>query len=426
MLWIGSLSGAGLAFLTQVVLARQFTPTEFGTFSAVLATVTLLTPLAGFGIAQYWLKIFGQDGWDAMCWLSGSFRFISISTLLVINAIIIWAFLGPNDEMSRTILLILSVYVLGQLSVELVSAKLQLEERYVQLALWQIMPHFIRLLFIILLAFVLPSIFSLQKVVAGYSAVALIFFAIGSIQLINMKKGSFDLKGHALDETENRKHTSIFFPRGFTGFEVARRSWPFGLAGILYLIYFQSDVILLKYLSGPQAAGIYNVAFVVIAAVYLLPSVIYQKFLLPKLHRWANHDRIRFYQVYRFGNTAMLSLGVGAMLVLLLIMPWGIPFLFGDDYERSVDVIMVLAICVPVRFFSSSAGAFLSTQDHMKNKVYIMAFAAALNLILNVIVIPMFGYVGAAITTLVTEVVLMVMLHYYARKFIFLMEIEQN
>src|SRR3546814_4412984 len=43
-----------------------------------------------------------------------------------------------------------------------------------------------------------------------------------------------------------------------------------------------------------EAAGVYNVAFVIMSAVYLIPSVIYQKFLLPKIHIWANHDQETF------------------------------------------------------------------------------------------------------------------------------------
>ena len=61
LLWLGTLIGAGLAFLTQIILARKLGSEYFGMFSAVLAMVTLVTPLAGFGISQLWLKVFGQE-----------------------------------------------------------------------------------------------------------------------------------------------------------------------------------------------------------------------------------------------------------------------------------------------------------------------------------------------------------------------------
>lgn len=53
MLWVCSLIGAALSFLTQVALARILQPAGYGAFAAALATASLLTPLAGFGIAGF-------------------------------------------------------------------------------------------------------------------------------------------------------------------------------------------------------------------------------------------------------------------------------------------------------------------------------------------------------------------------------------
>src|SRR3546814_17598760 len=73
--------------------------------------------------------------------------------------------------------------------------------------------------------------------------------------------------------------------------QIFAEAWPFGAAGIFHLIYFQSNIILLKYIRGDEAEGVYNVAFVIMSAVYLIPSVIYQKFPLPKIHLWSNPDQ---------------------------------------------------------------------------------------------------------------------------------------
>lgn len=415
LLWVGSLLGAGCAFLTQVILARQLGPSDFGTFSAALAMITLLSPLAGFGIAGYWLKAFGQEGWQAIRWLSGSFKFTALSTLIVVLLLVSWAILGPHDALTTAVLLVLTFYIFGQLVVELVSGKLQLEERYLTLALWQFLPHFARLFLIVMLAYTTTFILSVQMVAYTYAGVALIFFMVGSVLLLRMFQGEFSLKGHSAIEgleKQNKQDSPGLF-------QVAAQSWPFGLAGIFYLIYFQSDIILLKYLSGSEAAGIYNVAFVVMAAVYLLPSVIYQKFMMPKLHRWAYNDQERFYHTYRVGNLYMLGLGIVAMLGLWVVVPWAIPVLFGAEYHGAISLLIILSFAAPVRFLATSVGATLVTQDHMRRKVKYMGTVAALNIILNLALIPMFGVIGAAVATVFSDLVLLIIYYQATKKYVF-------
>ena len=415
LLLLGSFLGAGFAFVTQVILARLLGPADLGVFAAALATVTLLTPLAGFGVAQFWLKAFGAEGWGAIRWLKTSIRFVTISSVAAFALLIIWSFISPNDDESRFVLLILSFYMLGQVSVELVSAKFQLEEKYIYLSLWQLLPHFLRLLLVFIMVYFVTDPIQVHTVAYLYTSVSIASVVAGLYALINMQSGNFSLKGHAQTtsayENNSKENPSVT--------DVIAESWPFGLAGFFQLIYFQSGVILVKYIAGEDAAGLYNVAFTVVAAMYLLPGVIYQKFLLPKLHRWSNHNRERFYQVYRQGNRVMLLLGTLIMIGLWATSNWMIPFLFGDDYADSVFLLNTLAISVPIMFIAFNAGATLVTQNHMRKKVQFMAVAAILNIMFNLIMIPIYGAIGAAVASVLSNAVLACCFYYASKKFVF-------
>lgn len=417
LLWFGSLAGAGLAFFTQVILARELTPTGYGVFAAALATVTLLAPLAGFGVQGVWLKVFGAEGWQATRWLSASFRFVTLSTVATLSLFFVWAAWGPHDESTTQLLFWLFPVILGYLFVELVSSKLLLEERFRSLALWQLLPHFTRLVLVLLIAFsgvTHPNVITIATV---YALVAVIVLVLGCIHLKSMTGGRFALKGHSRMAEPEKENLAPMVSVGLV--DILSQTWPFGLATIFHLIYFQSDIVLLKYITGDEAAGVYNVAFTVMAAVYLFPSVIYQKFLLPKMHRWANHDRKRFYQVYRQGNVAMLVLGVVAMLAVWGTAFWAIPLLFGKQYSQAVILLNILAVCAPVVFVASSVGATLVTQEHMTKKVKYMGTIAMLNIALNFMLIPEFGAVGAAAATVISNLVLLVIYYGAAQKFVF-------
>lgn len=405
LLWLGTLLGAGLAFLIQIILARKLGSEYFGMFSAVFAMVTLVAPLAGFGISQLWLKVFGQEGWNAQRWLKPSFYFVILSTILVFISLCIWAFFGNHDQLTRSLFLILSFYILGQVSVELVSSKLQLEERYLHLAVWQFLPHFMRFISITILLFGFTNWTSIEEIAYVYAFIAIIFLLVGVLQLVTMKKGDFKLKGHKEEKAKETNQVSLSL--------VLQNTWPFGLAAFFHLIYFQSDIILIKYIVGDNQAGIYNVAFTIMVAVYMFPSVLYQKFLLPKVHRWANHEKNKFYEVYRKGNIAMLVLGLTAMLLVWALSTWAILFMFGNEYQDSILILNILALSSPIIFVAFSTGATLVTQEHMKLKVKLMGMVALINLVLNFILIPIYGAAGAAVSTVVSNFILL-MLYYYA------------
>lgn len=417
LLWFGSLIGAGLAFLTQVLLARELTPAGYGVFAAALATVTLLAPLAGFGVQGFWLKVFGAEGWQATRWLPASFRFVTMSSMVTLSIFLAWAVWGPHDESTKRLLFLFSPVIFGYFFLELVTSKFLLEEHFRRLALWQLFPHLARLLLIVLVVLVVVERPGVGLIAGVYASVAFVVLIIGCMQLSAMKRGVFDLKGHG--RATNVRPDEACNANSIRVLDVGRQAWPFGLATVFHLIYFQSDIILLKYISGNEVAGIYNVAFTVMAAVYLLPSVIYQKLLLPKIHRWANNDRDKFYQVYRKGNIAMLVLGLAAMLAIWSAAFWAIPMLFGEEYREAVLILNILALCAPVLFVASSVGATLVTQEHMARKVKYMGVVALINITLNVLLIPYFGAIGAAVSTVVSNMMLLIIYYRAAQRTVF-------
>jgi hypothetical protein len=58
----------------QVILARRLGPSTFSIFASASATVTLLVPLAGFGMMHYSPEVVGEEGWSATRGLPPSFH----------------------------------------------------------------------------------------------------------------------------------------------------------------------------------------------------------------------------------------------------------------------------------------------------------------------------------------------------------------
>lgn len=414
LLWFGSLSGAGFAFLTQIILARWLGISEFGAFSSVMATVSLVSPFAAFGVAQLWLKVFGLEGTQAIRWLKSCIKFTVISSLLVFFSLNVWGMVGDHDEITRQLICILSMFVFSQMLLELISSRFQLEGKYFNLAIWQFLPHFFRFFLILSSAFFLPTIFDVVFVGYIYAIVSVIMIFFGSIYLFSMFKGKISLAEHS--ELISKNYLFLEQPKLC---EVIKESWPFGIAAFSYFVYYQSNIILVKYIIGDEAAGYYNVAFTIISAIYLLPNVIYQRFLLPKFHVWANHDASRFFSVYQYGIRLMLIIGLLFMILLWFFSSIIIPYIFGEKYNSAVEIINILALAIPCFFLASNAGAVLVTRDNMRLKVKYMMFVAVLNFCMNIFLIHTYAEYGAAISTVISNFVLMLLYIYGVKKYVF-------
>ncbi len=411
MLGAATAAAAFIGFLTQTLLARELGPASYGLFASSLVTVTMIAPLAGFGLTQFRLKVYGVEGWTAHRWIKPSLQFIIFTTLLAIGLIVGWALTGAPANGTRFALLVLTPVVLSTLATDLVGSKLRLEDRYRFMALWQLMIPGSR--FAVAAALLLVPNLTHRFVAVSYGVIALLVALRAFPQCRQLMRDDIQLKGHG----PRPASLAIAGPSPSMS-ELWSQAWAYGVVAVLYPVFFQISTVLLKYLDSDTQAGLYGIALSVMTAIYLIPVTIYQKFLLAKLHRWAAHDKPKFWMVYRKGNLSMLALGLSICAALVVTSPWVVPIVFGEAYRPVIMILIVLAPCVPIRFLSVAMGSVLLTENHMRFRVYAMAAAAALVIGVNVILIPRFGALGAAAGTVLGECALLWVTYYCVNRFV--------
>lgn len=399
-LTLATVLGAGMVFVTQMILARQLGSAAYGLFASSLATVTMVAPFAGFGLSRFRLMVYGVEGWGADRWLPATLRFTAITTLLAIGLVVALAFTLAPGQATRFTLLTLLPVILALLAVDLVGNKLRLEERYHTLSGWYLLIPGGRL-GVAALLLLFPTL-TVGFVALGYGAVSAAIALLGAPSMYALMRGEVKLHGHG----PRVAATTLADRPNLT--QLWSQAWVFGLTALLYPVFFQIGTVLLKYLDSNVQAGMYGIAMAVMSAIYLIPSTIYQKYLLSKLHRWAAHDKPKFRLVYRRGIVAMLTLGLVIGAGLAILAPWFVPIAFGDQYLDVVDILVVLALCPPLRFLSTAVGAVLLSRTHMGYRVRAMGLAAFVTIVLNVLLIPTYHALGAAFATVGGEVALLV------------------
>lgn len=408
--------GAVLLFLTQTLLARQLGPADYGLFASSSVTVTMIAPLAGFGLAQFRLKVYGAEGWAANRWLRPSLRFTAITTVLALAIVVVWALAGARDSDTRFLLLVLSPVVLSTAATTLVMNRMRLEDRFRSMALWQLVTPASRLALVAALLAVPSTWLSSEPhrwVAVGYCALAVAVTLKAWPHLLALMRGDVALTGHG----PRGGGASTAEPQP-TLRQLWSQAWPYGVAVMLYPVLFQAGTVLTKYLSGDAQAGMFGIGVAVLAAIYLIPTTIYQKYLLAKLHRWSVHDKPKFWLVYRQAGLVMLLLGLAIGAGLAVSAPWVVPLVFGRAYEHVATLLLVLAPCVPLRFLATAIGSVLLTEDHMRYRVYATAAAVVVVIVLNVVLIPPFRAMGAAMAAVIGEFVLLLATCYCVRRFV--------
>jgi len=414
-IWLGSILASGLTFLSQVLFARALGPADLGELTSSLSIAGFLITVSTLGIAQFWLRIFAQEGSIAKRWLTISFKLVGISSIITIALFFLINF-ALLDNKPETIILVvlLSFYIFGQIAFELTSAKFQLEGRYFVLSFWQMTPHLMRFLLIVLVS----TFFFVNLPAVGviYAMEGLAVLLIAVVEFNKLLKGQFILANQS--PTDKTGLSNPYSSEKPTIVQLLHNALPFGLVGLFFTIFNSSAIVLIRMMLNSYEAGLFSVAFIFISGANLFPFAVYQKFLLPKVQSWAYHDQQKFSLVFKYGEIIMFLCGCIFVLVIWLTSNWLIPNLFGVGFVKSVQVLQLLSLSIPFFFVANNAGVVLATKDNINLKARILMGSALSSVLFCVIGIKIAGVEGAAIGYFAANLVYCFMYAFYARKIV--------
>lgn len=173
------------------------------------------------------------------------------------------------------------------------------------------------------------------------------------------------------------------------------RIWIGAIAGVLLM---RIDQLLMVPLSGAFQLGLYAVA-VTISELPLILNTAVREVMFASDAR-DSKDRL-------LGDAARTSLlvCVGFALLLGVSAPWWLPLAFGSDFAAALPACWILLAAVAVGVPGSVAGAGLSARGRPELRSYSLLIACAINILVLVALVPTLGALGAAIATLVGNVV---------------------
>ncbi|MDA0207797.1 MAG: flippase [bacterium] len=189
-----------------------------------------------------------------------------------------------------------------------------------------------------------------------------------------------------------------FIPSWKRGLQPLKPAFAFFLAAVFVKVYSYVDSFILNQLMGEAAVGVYAVAYKLTYAFQFLPLA-FVAALYPAMSEAAgNQDQLKKQLTSAFWYLALI--GVPIVFGIWAIAPDLITLVYSDAFLDSVLPLQVLIFVLLFIFLDFPIGSLLNSNDRQMTKTVIGAATMVLNIVFNLVLIPIFGITGASIAAL--------------------------
>lgn len=380
---LGKAIGAGTSFVVAFLLARRLGAEGFGDFTKITTFVAPFFLLADFGLNA----IFLQKKDDAPWWprLLG-LRLVG-SALLIFFTLAILAFLPHGVDQGYTALVrfgivLFSPAILFQALITTANALFQKHLRYVHAMVAIAAGSAVTLLLVAPLSIGVLS--ATIAVLIGTAATAIVSFVFaGRYAPLSVSVARQSIAG-------------LLVP-----------SVPLGATLLFNLVYFRADNYIITLTRPTAEVGIYGLAYKVFEVALVLPTFFMNAMYPLMLSAKSNNSTMQQFNNQLFLRILKKSLFFLLLtsFILLLILWLAAPFLafIKSDFAASAPALQVLSLGLPFFFLTSLTMWTLVTLKKQWTLAVIYGLSMVFNLLLNIWLIPAYGYMAAAWITVVSE-----------------------
>jgi O-antigen/teichoic acid export membrane protein len=180
---------------------------------------------------------------------------------------------------------------------------------------------------------------------------------------------------------------------------------PFALTFVLTIIYFRIDQPLIDVFRGLREAGLYAAAYKPIESLLFIP-ITFLSIVFPVLSVYHRERRAEMLDAVNRFYKALLLMGWPAALGIFVLAHPLTPLLLGSKFLESEPALRILALALGVAFVNNAFIGALNASDRQTSFSWAAGWSVAVNIALNLTLIPAFGFIGASWATVATEVAL--------------------
>lgn len=374
----------GVGLIVGVWVARYLGPDRYGIFNYAIAFVSLFVWLTHLGLNRIIVRdiVRFPDNKDETLGTAFVLKLMGgILTLCVSVLIVTW--IRPSEPQTHTMVAIVAIASIFQAfdTIEFWFQS-QVESKYA-IAAKSVAYFIVSFLKIIsiqirapLLAF--TSIWSGEKILAALGLVIV-----------------YRIRGHFI------RAWTFSWERAKT---LLSESWPLMISGIVIAIYMKIDIIMLGQMLNDRAVGIYAVAVKISGLWYFVPASIVES-VFPSVVKAKDTSETLYYDRLQKLFNLMVAIGYPVAISMTFLSTTVVWLLFGPEYTEAGRVLSVHIWAGLFVSLGLARGPWLISEGLTKLSAATSACGAVTNVALNILLIPRYGIMGAAIATVMAQLV---------------------
>lgn len=378
---------AFIGFLITILIARNFGVVGYGEFTKITAFIALFYLFIDFGLNAVYLQI--EDEKEKNLNKLFYLRILIALFIFILSNLIVF-FLPFNQTLdlgfspfARFGIFIFSFSIFSQSIITSASALFQKKLDY--------FPYF--------LSVFLGSLANLITVFICVSLSLSLFYVILSFVISSFITALISI--YYIKE----KIFPISFDYNLSK-KILIQAMPIGIMLVFNLIYFRADMFLLSLLKSSRDVGIYGISYkffdFILALPLFLSNALYPFLLAHK------QNREKFFKLVNQYLFVFLSFSFIVMIPFWFLSP--LLYLIKPDYVPAITPFRILLVSIPFFFLTSFLQWVLISLGKQKFLAYVYGISTILNIVLNIIFIPMYSYIASALITGASEFVVFILL----------------
>jgi O-antigen/teichoic acid export membrane protein len=383
---VNNIASAGLSFLLSALIGRTLGEQGLGAYAAVLAWIFPLGMLAEFGLGTLITREVAQDVNSGAGYLRAILRiYAGLGSALVVALWLFAPFLSGDatviDGLRISAPLLLIGPCFGAFTAIFRARGEMWPIPWLNIGMW------------------------LSQV--GLTIVALYLKAeLTTILVINVATSVGQLvAAWGIYRRWFKEHSRVgagLRPAPTDTLELLKRAWPFALGAVLVALQGRAAIILLERLADTGQVGYYAAANRFLEAGRMLPNAFFGA-LFPTLAMFAANPMEKD-RVFSRATLILSAFGAAFGLILSLLAGWIVPLVYGATFTPSTPALQILAWALLPALLRAARSLYwyASGREHYAN--IITALMLGLQILLAGWMIPRYGAVGAAASTLTVEI----------------------